>query len=319
MSTLLLQTLDKVTLAKELILQGQLVAFPTETVYGLGARVFDEERILALFRAKGRPQDNPLIVHVSSISQVEEMAQEIPPLFYVLAKTFWPGPLTFVLKKQPHISSLVSGGLDSIAIRMPSHPIALQLIKEVGCPLVAPSANLSGRPSPTQASHVMEDLNGLIAAVVEGGDCELGVESTVISLLEEEVILLRPGSITVEAIEEVLGKKIGIAAANSPIRSPGMKYRHYSPDCPVVLVKTQEELEKVVAGANAKWMVLASESFPSTPLCDSFVLSSQTLYTLLRKADREGYAGVVVLYDSVIQQDQALTNRLLKASQVLLI
>lgn len=306
--------LDSVIEAATMLREGKLVAFPTETVYGLGARLFDEEGIRSVFQAKGRPSDNPLIVHVSSLLQVEAIAQEIPSIFYRLAQLFWPGPLTVVLKKQPHVSLLVSGGLDSIAIRMPSHPMALELINQVGAPLVAPSANLSGRPSPTQASHVLEDLEGSIAAVLDGGECPLGVESTVISLLEDEIVILRPGSIGKEELEKVLERAISFASEKTPLRSPGMKYRHYAPSSPLQLVETQGEITSALDRWEGKKMVLASDPIPSSSGYDSFVLSSHNLYALLRQADREGYVGIVVLCDSALRRDEALVNRLLKAS-----
>ncbi len=235
---------EQVQRAAELIKAGRLVAFPTETVYGLGASIFDPEAIQALFQAKGRPSDNPLIAHVHSVSQVEEIAQEIPDDFYLLARQFFPGPLSVVLKKRACIPMIASGGLDSIAVRMPSHPIALALIASVGAPLVAPSANLSGKPSSTTLKHVLEDFDGKIAAVIDGGQTDVGIESTVISLLGPIPVLLRPGSVTKEAIEEVLGVTLQVVSSSSSgsVLSPGMKYRHYAPRTPIRVFYALEDL-----------------------------------------------------------------------------
>ena len=199
---------DQLQRAADLLKAGHLVAFPTETVYGLGAPIFSPEAIQSIFKVKGRPADNPLIAHVSSVEQVSRIALEIPEAFYRLAEVFFPGPLTVVLKRRPDVPSIVSAGLETIAVRMPSHPIALKLISLVDEPLVAPSANLSGMPSSTQAEHVLDDFDGKIAAVVDGGKTEIGIESTVINLLGETPILLRPGSISKEALEKVLGYPI---------------------------------------------------------------------------------------------------------------
>jgi L-threonylcarbamoyladenylate synthase len=187
-----------------LLKEGYLVAFPTETVYGLGAPIFNEKLVAQIFASKGRPADNPLIAHISDLSQILEIACEIPPFFDQLTKEFFPGPLTLILKRHPRVPAIVSGGLDTIAVRMPDHALAQALITAVGQPLVAPSANLSGRPSSTEASHVLHDFSGSIAAVIDGGPTKHGMESTVLSLLKEKPVLLRPGALSLADIEAVL-------------------------------------------------------------------------------------------------------------------
>lgn len=371
MKTLILDA-SELERAATLIQAGQLVAFPTETVYGLGASVFDRQAILSIFQVKGRPSDNPLIVHVHSVEQVAQVACAIPPLFYRLAEAFWPGPLTCVLKRHPQIPSLVSAGLESVAVRMPSHKIALELIRLVQAPLVAPSANLSGKPSPTALKHVLEDFDGNIAAVIEGGESEFGIESTVISLLDEKPVLLRSGSITKAQLEEKLGYSIAVASSvqSGPVLSPGMKYRHYAPQSPIVIVETEQELALRLQLPGYK-MVLShselnletavregkvmqdfdSELFPlgvdhsqkvkatpnendsgskdgvnlpsptavsrlnlSCPSVQFHLLSAKTLYSLLRRSDREGIEEIIVLCDPRMREDGALMNRLMKAA-----
>ncbi len=213
---------DDIARAALLLKEGHLVAFPTETVYGLGAPIFQREAVAQIFVAKGRPADNPLIAHVSCLSQILEIASEIPPFFDQLTRAFFPGPLTLILKRHPQVPAIVSGGLGTIAVRMPDHPLAQALITAVGQPLVAPSANLSGRPSSTEACHVLHDFSGRIAAVIDGGKTEHGMESTVVSLLGEKPILLRPGALSLEEIEAVLGQKILVGNSQAQ-GSPGMK------------------------------------------------------------------------------------------------
>jgi len=306
-------TSSQLQYAADLLKQGKLVAFPTETVYGLGASLFLPEAILAIFKAKGRPSDNPLIAHVSGIEQVSEIAREIPPLFYHLAEAFCPGPLTFVLKKHPRVPSIVSGGLDSIAIRIPAHSIAQILIELVGTPLVAPSANLSGKPSSTSAQHVLEDFEGKIAAVIDGGETEIGIESTVISLLGEMPVLLRPGVISQEEIERVVGFPILTQAHNNkgPTISPGMKYRHYAPKAPILLFYSAEALSAYLeANGHKQRRILAKEtSWPK-----AFPLSAKTFYSQLRLADREGDEEILILIDETVQAESGLLNRILRAA-----
>lgn len=230
------------TVAKGLS-NGALAAIPTETVYGLAANALDGKAVKKIFEAKGRPSDNPLIVHISDISQWRALVKEIPEKAMKLAEKFWPGPLTVILPKSDIIPDETSGGLDTVAVRMPSDPIARVLIEKAGVPLAAPSANTSGKPSPTKAKYVIEDMDGKIDFIVDGGDCDVGVESTVITLAKEKPVLLRPGGVTPEMLESVLGEiEISDAvynklAENAKAASPGMKYKHYSPKAKVVIIK----------------------------------------------------------------------------------
>jgi len=227
--------------AAEIIRAGGLVAFPTETVYGLGANALDPEAIKAIFRAKGRPADNPLIVHLAEISQVYDLAEDITVPAQRVMEVFWPGPLTLVLPKKTTVPREVTAGLNTVAVRMPDHPVALELIRSAGVPVAAPSANSSGKPSPTTAHHVLEDLDGKIDAVVDGGVCRVGLESTVLDMTAEPPVILRPGGITREDIEGVIGYvafdsgSVGTEVTEVP-KSPGMKYTHYSPRAEVIVV-----------------------------------------------------------------------------------
>lgn len=294
--------------AAHVLREGGLVAFPTETVYGLGAPLFSSASIAAIFRVKKRPADNPLIVHLSDLAQVEEVAQNVPSSFFELARAFFPGPLTLVVKKHSRVPSIVSAGLDTIALRIPSHPIAHRLIAACETPLVAPSANLSGRPSSTCAQHVLDDFDGQIAAVLDGGSCPLGIESTVVDLISfGEPTLLRPGGVTQEALEEVLGKKIALYSKGVK-SSPGMRYRHYAPQVPVRLFTDKERLVHHLATASHP-LILSTTSLE----CASFPLEAQTLYRYLRLADQKGYSEVVIFCDRPL--DPALQNRLDKAAE----
>ena len=235
--------INSISTAAEILKNGGLVAIPTETVYGLAANALDGEAVKKIFIAKGRPQDNPLIVHISSLEEIEPLVEKIDDRIYPLAEKYWPGPLTVIMKKSQLIPDEVSAGLDTVAIRMPSHKGAREIIKASGVPLAAPSANASGRPSPTKASHVIEDLDGKIDAVIDGGECSVGVESTVVTLVTEPPTLLRPGRITPEQLEDVLGE-IQISPAvfeklreGEKVQSPGMKYKHYAPKAQITIIK----------------------------------------------------------------------------------
>ena len=248
METKFLQNnIDDIKTAGEILKNGGLVGIPTETVYGLAANALNSEAVEKIFKAKGRPQDNPLIVHISDLSEIDDLVSYVPPVVYELADAFWPGPLTIILEKSDLIPSVVSGGLDTVAIRMPSHPVARQIIKAAGVPLAAPSANTSGMPSPTTVEHVMHDMDGKIDAVLDGGPCEFGVESTVITLCTRKPRLLRPGGITPEELEEILcDLEIDKAVLseledNEVAASPGMKYKHYSPKAEVFVVEGNSE------------------------------------------------------------------------------
>lgn len=230
----------------EILNNGGIVGIPTETVYGLAANAYDESAVAKIFEAKGRPQDNPLIVHIANMSELEVIAAEIPESAKKLAAAFWPGPLTMVLKRTEKMPASVSAGLDTVAVRMPSNEVARAIIETSGLPLAAPSANISGRPSPTTAQHVIDDLGGKIDAVVVSGDCSVGVESTVISLVNGKNRLLRPGGITHEQLESVIGPvEIDVSVLSSEISakvsSPGMKYKHYSPKTKVIIVEADTD------------------------------------------------------------------------------
>lgn len=284
--------------ASELLKAGQIVAFPTETVYGLGACISSETGVKAIFEAKGRPFDNPLIAHLAHFSQWEMVAKEVPDPFFLLAEAFFPGPLTLVVKKKDSISPIVSAGLETIAIRCPSHPLALALIQQVGEPIVAPSANRSGAPSSTTAKHVLADFEGKIPAVVDGGPCVFGLESTVVDLVSfDEPTLLRPGSLKKEAIEAVLKRPLA-AFTKGPFASPGMKYRHYSPSIPVRVFSETGAFEQHLSEGLHTYAIPRGK------------LDGKHLYASLRFADENGYDEIAI--DTFGCDDLALLNRLEK-------
>ncbi|MCU6708524.1 L-threonylcarbamoyladenylate synthase [Paenibacillus sp. J5C_2022] len=229
--------------AAELLRNGGLVAFPTETVYGLGANAADNDAVQGIFRAKGRPSDNPLIVHIADMEQLDGLVEPYPPLARRLMEKYWPGPLTLVLPvKTGALSPLVTAGLPTVGVRMPDHALALQLLRQAGCPVAAPSANLSGRPSPTTADHVADDLTGRIDGIVDGGATGVGLESTVVELVDEGTVrILRPGGVTMESLAEELSNiriiREGLLEADQAPRSPGMKYTHYAPKGELCLVR----------------------------------------------------------------------------------
>ena len=233
--------------AGELLRAGGLVAIPTETVYGLAANALDGAAVKAIYQAKGRPSDNPLIVHICDLAQLPPLVREVPETAKKLAQAFWPGPLTIILKKSGLVPRETSGGLDTVAVRFPAHPVAQEVIRAAGVPLAAPSANLSGKPSPTTFAHVEEDLTGRVDALVDGGDCTVGVESTVVTLAEGVPRVLRPGGITVAQLREVLDRvEVDPAVlhkleAGKQAASPGMKYKHYAPQAQVLLVDASPE------------------------------------------------------------------------------
>ena len=237
--------------AAEILKGGGLVAFPTETVYGLGGNGLDKEAAKKIYAAKGRPSDNPLILHVSSIEEVYPLVKALPEKAKKLMEAFWPGPLTLVLLKSDIVPEESTGGLETVALRSPENALTLELIRACGFPIAGPSANLSGRPSPTEASHVFEDLGGRIEGILEDGAVGIGVESTIVDLSEDCPPLLRPGAITIEDLEEVLGEKVAIdptllgksMAEGFTPKAPGMKYRHYAPKAEMILFKKKEEDE----------------------------------------------------------------------------
>ena len=233
---------DKIAAAAKILRDGGLVGIPTETVYGLGANALDGAAVKRIFEAKGRPQDNPLIIHVTGPQWLPRYCADVPPLAYVLARKFWPGPLTMILKRRPIIPDETTAGLDTVAVRCPNHPVTLAIIREAGIPIAAPSANLSGRPSCTTAQDVLEDMDGRINGVVDGGPCAVGVESTILDLTCDPPRLLRPGGLPLEDLERLIGKIDVDKAVNGALaegekpKAPGMKYRHYAPKAPVTVI-----------------------------------------------------------------------------------
>lgn len=251
-----LVTMDALQAAAGIIRDGGLVAFPTETVYGLGADAMNAEAAAKIYEAKGRPSDNPLIVHIADKEQVDLLAENVPEAAERIMEAFWPGPLTIILNKKKEVPHGTTGGLNTVAIRMPSHPVAQALIRESGCMIAAPSANTSGRPSPTTAAHVMEDMQGRIPMILDGGAVGIGIESTILDMTGEIPMILRPGYITKEMLEKVAGAvDIDPAVAgkqmpeNVVAKAPGMKYRHYAPKGSLVLVEGPED--KVIEKINA--------------------------------------------------------------------
>ena len=245
MQTLFLKSENKEDMIKAaaIIKDGGLVAFPTETVYGLGADALDEEASAKIYSAKGRPSDNPLIVHIAETAAVENLASEVPDKAKTLMEAFWPGPLTIILKKKTCVPDTTTGGLQTVAIRMPSHPAALELIRKSGCYIAAPSANTSGRPSPTTAEHVAEDMTGRIDAIIDGGPVGIGIESTIVDLSEGIPTILRPGFITKKMLEDMIGEvKIDPALENPDStarpKAPGMRYTHYAPKGELTIVES---------------------------------------------------------------------------------
>lgn len=249
METLLLNAegAETALLAAQMIKNGDLVAIPTETVYGLGANGLDPQAVAKIFEAKGRPQDNPLILHVADAAQIDELCHHIPQAAYRLAESFWPGPLTMVLPARECVPRCTTAGLPTVAVRCPDNEITRQIIRLAGVPVAAPSANISGKPSTTTAQHVLHDHNGRIGLIVDGGPCRVGVESTIVDLSEDRPRLLRPGGITPEQLIEILGDLVIDKAVTAQIdkdavvKAPGMKYRHYAPQCQVLIVAGSRE------------------------------------------------------------------------------
>lgn len=237
---------DELLEAAKILRDGGLVAFPTETVYGLGANALNEEAAKKIYAAKGRPSDNPLIAHISSMDELPVLAREIPEAAKKLAKAYWPGPLTMIFPKQERVPAGTTGGLDTVAVRMPSDPVAKALIRLAGVPVAAPSANTSGRPSPTRAEHVIEDMDGKIEMILDGGPVGIGVESTIVDVSGPVPTLLRPGAVTMEMLQETLGRVEIDPAILGPVgkdvrpKAPGMKYRHYAPKADMTLVEGEQ-------------------------------------------------------------------------------
>ncbi len=326
-------TPENIIKTAEILKKGGLAAIPTETVYGLAADALNGEAVAKIFAAKGRPMDNPLIVHVAEFEDIERFAlvREIPEAAKKLAKVFWPGPLTIIMKKGGVIPDEVSAGLDTVAIRLPSHPSARAIIKAADTPLAAPSANLSGSPSPTTAQHVMNDMDGKIDAVFDGGACGVGVESTVITLAQGTPRLLRPGKVTLEELREVLGEvELDSAVLNKlkdgqKAASPGMKYKHYAPKANVILLKcTDDEFINYVnrCGGSGVAALCCDEDveklsvkYISLGKRNDYEAHAQRLFDSLRRVD--GYGNIVTVYTRLPSTDGvglAVYNRLIRAA-----
>lgn len=322
--------------ASEILKQGGLVAFPTETVYGLGGDALNPEASQKIYAAKGRPSDNPLIVHIAREEDLEKIAREIPEAAYKLMDVFWPGPMTMIFHKQPIVPDSTTGGLDTVAVRMPSHNVAYELIRRSGVMIAAPSANTSGRPSPTIASHVREDLDGKIDMIIDGGDCRYGIESTIIDMTSEVPTILRPGYITKEMLEDVIGEVAvdsGISGRSAHVRpkAPGMKYTHYAPKGIMYIVEGDSKnvvrcinrMVKERQTAGCKVGVLATRYNAMAYEADEVIvigekedelMISSNLYRTLREFDARG---VDYIYSESFAGEglgTAIMNRLMRAA-----
>lgn len=341
MKTVMVDMRDKINeadmqLAGEVLKKGGLVAFPTETVYGLGADALDEQASAKIYGAKGRPSDNPLIVHIADWDAVYQIAEEIPEAAKKLADRFWPGPLTMVLKKSDAVPFTTTGGLSTVAVRMPDHAIARELIRAGGGYIAAPSANTSGRPSPTKAQHVAEDMNGVIDMIIDGGAVSIGLESTIVDLTEEVPTILRPGYITQEMLEAVVGHvemDRGLTAEDASVRpkAPGMKYRHYAPKAELIIVEGEmeqvrtriNELVKAAQCRGQKTGIIAADETLQGYQADYVttigsrqdeLTIAQHLYDILRTFDS---MDIDVIYSESFDtphMGQAIMNRLIKAA-----
>ncbi|KAB3539727.1 threonylcarbamoyl-AMP synthase [Alkaliphilus pronyensis] len=316
--------------------QGGTVAFPTETVYGLGANALNEEAVKKIYYAKGRPSDNPLIIHISNLQDVKPLVKDISNTAIMAMESFWPGPLTLVFNKSNLVPDIVTGGLDTVAIRYPSHPIAKMIIDKAKVPVAAPSANLSGKPSPTKGSHVINDLMGRVDAIVVAGDCNVGLESTVLDLTVEVPTILRPGGVTKEMLEKVFGKidadiSIIHPENNRAPKSPGMKYTHYAPKADIIIYKGAEQ--KVISEINRRANELAAEGKTVGIICTNEtevyyntgiiksvgskknmrIIASQ-LFSVLRDFDETNAHIILAEAIEEIELGQAIMNRLAKAA-----
>ncbi len=330
METILLNdSLEDLNKAAELIKNGEIVGIPTETVYGLGADASNEDAVRKIFAAKGRPADNPLIVHLADFNDAVKYTSHIPEIAYKLAGAFCPGPLTIILPKNDKIPSVTSGGLDTVGIRVPAHPVMRRIIELSGCPIAAPSANTSGYPSPTTAAHVMGDMNGKISAVVDGGQSEFGLESTVISIENENTVrILRPGCVTSEHLSKICENVIIDKAilkeveAGETVSSPGMKYKHYSPQADIILLEgTIDAFTEYVGrnyGNNVYGLIFDTDAdnFPYRYLTygsnDSQL--AHNIFSKLRELDEMGAEKVFVRAPSKEGVGLAVYNRLIRAA-----
>ena len=324
-------TEESIRLAAQLLRQGELVALPTETVYGLAADARNGEAVKKIFEAKGRPQDNPLIVHICGLEMLRGIVSEVPERARKLAKAFWPGPLTMVLPRGTEVSAVTCAGLDTVGVRMPSHPVVRRVIQASGVAFAAPSANLSGRPSPTNAADTFADLEGRIPLILDGGECAVGVESTVISLAGEHPMLLRPGYVTREQMESVLEETVLVSPAileklrdGEVARSPGMKYKHYAPKAQVTILEGDfQSYQRYVSthAAPGVWaLCFDGEAKELAVPCIEYgrqgdgASQAHLLFTALRELDREG---AQIVYARCPERDgvsMAVYNRLIRAA-----
>lgn len=338
LETIILGTTEEdIRKGADILRAGGLVAFPTETVYGLGANGMDAEAAGKVYAAKGRPSDNPMILHIAERSALKELTGKVTTDMVTLMDAFWPGPMTMVVEALPQVPRVTTGGLDTVAVRMPDHPVALALIAESGVPVAAPSANASGRPSPTSGQHVLDDLNGRIDAVVMGDNCQIGIESTVIDMTGEIPMILRPGKLTAEDFEKVLGKPVALdpallqkpvlvedSASNGPEKiadadfkpkSPGQKYTHYAPNAEMIIFKGESEAVRL-AIAEAKMervrfgekvgVIIYDDSKPEE--------AAHNFFAELRAMDK---AGVDVIFAAALKEDGvgfAVMNRMFKSA-----
>lgn len=315
--------------ATAVLREGGIVAFPTETVYGLGALATEEQSVQAIFEAKGRPSDNPLIVHIGSTSQVEQLAQNVSADAYALMDAFWPGPLTLIFHQQRgKVARNVTAGLETVGLRMPDHPVALELLRRVDAPIAAPSANRSGKPSPTEAAHVAQDLNGRVPVILDGGSTAVGVESTILDMTTTPPTILRPGGVPRESIQKIIGpvqEDITVKAHAAP-RAPGMKYMHYAPEAPLFVVDpTVIELKEAVRQIHEKNQKIAiigpDELFEKTAdwyfsigqLNDHRTMAAN-LYRALRQCDLTDADVILAVETNVSGVGSAVMNRLTKAA-----
>ncbi len=315
------------------IKKGDVIAFPTETVYGLGANALNEEAVKKIFMAKGRPSDNPLIVHIAEEAQLDALVSLVPTKAQRLIDAFWPGPLTLIFKKKAAVAPIVTANLETVAVRMPVHPVARRLLKETALPVAAPSANLSGKPSPTQASHVLHDLDGRIAGILDGGATGVGLESTVIDCTKEPPVLYRPGGVTKEEIEAIIGPIRVDAVLQSPEEtpaSPGMKYTHYAPAGTLYLVSDRTKINDLVSAAikdGKRVGVLTTEEHEDsydahvTVACgrrSDLASVANELYHSLRTFDEEGIEVIYAETFSLEGLGIAIMNRLEKAARAVI-
>ena len=316
---------ELIDLAASIIRDGGLVAFPTETVYGLGADAMNESAVRKLFEAKGRPADNPLIVHVCSSEMLDLVAGGINERDHQLIRGFWPGPLTLVLKRKPEVAASVSAGLPSVAVRMPENKIALALIRSAGIPIAAPSANASGRPSPTSAAHVLEDLDGRIDLILDGGATSIGIESTVLDVTTDPPMILRPGAITREMLTEVIGSVEQATSGEELRRSPGTRHRHYSPHARVILIEHEsaESIEQICESHLTQGktgfightpIAISDPNFTTITLDPSAEAYARSIYSALRELDHAGTTVIIVEGISEDGAGAAVMDRLRRAA-----